>query len=306
VAAWFASDGRHLLALHADGHTLAVVDTATAKLLQAVVMRRRVSDIAFVDAIGFVQTGDAMVFRFSESTLVEGRALELTPATTQVVGVTEPALVELPRLSPMADGGGVLASGPTADRIARLMTDDHPALNGAPPPVAPTSLRTGRSVALASVSRGFSARAAGTYEASFLPRAPGDHLLVLADAEGRFAACHRIPVGDEDPHREADRTARLVLDRGRSVLSGGAMSRVVFVVESSQKPVTPRHAPLEIMDLTSHWRGAAQADRQDDGSFVAHIRFPRPGSYVIQARVSDVSAAFARPLPVTIPQEEVR
>lgn len=304
IRAWFASDDRHLLALHEDGRTLAVVDTATARLIQAFVLKRRLADLAFVGAVGFLQTDDATVFRFPVTSLGEGRALHLTSITAGPAD--EPVAAALPRLAVMADGSGVLASGMGSDRVARLMSDPHAALNGPQLSTALTAIRTGRIAALASIRRGFNQVAPGVYQTSFAPRAVGEHLLVLTHEEPRFSACHRIAVGYDDPRRDSERRARLVLDRQRSTLSGTEPSRVVFSVDSPLPPATPEETLLDVMEIASHWRGRARAERQADGSFIAHIRFPRPGSYIIQPRVSGVSAAFSRPLPVTIPKEDGR
>ncbi|MGL4323439.1 MAG: hypothetical protein ACRCTD_05305 [Beijerinckiaceae bacterium] len=300
MAAWLTPDKRYAIALHEDRRTVSVIDAAMGEMAQAFSLSMPLLHLHMIDRTGFLQLANGMVLKFDQASLARGQAVALVPVLRPApdMDMVADELIPPPALMPF--GEGILASGHGGDRIARVTMDTHAALNGAPAQSTPTILRTGRSKAMASVKRGFVEIGPGIYEASFMARAHGAHLLVLADAKGQFSACHAIAIDDGDAAMREGQKARLVLVAARSAITVGA-SRIVMAVEGDAARPIGAVTPFEIMDLSSHWRTRVQATRQSDDTLLAQIAFPKSGRYILQAYAPDAGHAFRTPVIVVVP-----
>ena len=284
-AAWLTPDKRYAIALHDDRRTVSVIDAAMGEMAQAFSLSMPLLHLHMIDRTGFLQLANGMVLKFDQASLARGQAVALVPVLRPApdMDMVADELIPPPALMPF--GEGILASGHGGDRIARVTMDTHAALNGAPAQSTPTILRTGRSKAMASVKRGFIEIGPGIYEASFMARAHGAHLLVLADAKGQFSACHAIAIDDGDAATREVQKARLVLVAARSAIAVGA-SRIVMTVDGDTTRRDGAVTSFEIMDLSSHWRTRAHATRQSDGTFWRMSHF------------QNLVAIFCKPMPL--------
>lgn len=305
VAAWIDPEGRRALVQLDRRETVAIVDLAFAALRQAIALDAPLADVSFVDDAGFLQLETGDVLRLSLASLADGRAIELQPAAQS--GLRKDAGPP-PKLAALAEQDGVLAASADGAHVAQIAVMAHPALNGAPPASAPTALRTSPARAIAAAPRGFLAVAPGVYEAPLLPRAAGDHVLVVADRLGRFSLCRVFGVGAPlDAQAQAARRARLTVVAERSRLAPREISDLVLRLEAplAMAQAAPSTALFEAMELESPWRARFVAERRADGDYVARLAFPRAGRFVLQPLAPKAGAAFARPLVVVVPAKPI-
>lgn len=292
-----APDGRHILALDADGRILAVVDAALGRLSQAIAFDARVVHLAFLPDYGVAQRAGGGAWRFPLSSLAPGRALamiEWIADFPRAPGADDP-----PPPFASADGAFLHLLAPAGAAIVRASGEAHSNLNAATP-VAPTPIRIGPILAAVAMDRGWREAGPGRYVAPLRPTRSGRHALVVADYEGRFFACHVFMVGAEGARRE--RMARLALEDARSTVSTHGVSTLVFGVAGGSDD-GPARGRVELMSLEGGWRGHAEAVRLDDGRYRFQARFPRSGVYVALPLFPGAAPAYATPLLVEAPRE---
>lgn len=278
-AAYISPDGAAVLVVLDDELTVAIVESAGARLAGAITLQSPLADIAMTESDGFLQLVNAGMLRFPLAALRRGEGLVLSPAAEPRQELRERRAPWLPALTVMAQGEGVLASGFQADSIARIEAQGHAAFNAPQPP--PTPIRAGAVKAISAVARGFAEAGPGRYTAPFVARASGPHVLVLADRLGKISACAAFHVGSRESVPARPRTLRLRVDSARSHLAAGEDTLLALATDTPLPEDAPERLQFEVMDMASPWRTQALA-KKVDGGYRLVLRFPHSGRFIAQ------------------------
>lgn len=281
-------DGTVVLAWSQDMAAVAVLDVATASLIQAVHLNRAPLDqplreVAFAQGAAFLALRDLDFVVVLD--LEQARRGEAAAARPVRIG---PKVATLPRdagpfLIQTARGhasGAVLALHPDLSTAFPVTRDS----GNATAPMNGFRIRGARPLGMAELSGGLSETGPGLYRAATVLDQGGPHQLIVTAGPGRFTACLDFDVQGPVQSRL---TLQLAAQDGGAQPQGRAIDlRVLDAAGTAQR--WPAGLPVILQSLRTGWRQQVLAEPMPGGGHRAIVAAPPQGI---------ISVALDRSLP---------
>lgn len=273
-------DGAQAIAFTRGQPLVAVIDIATARLVQAAELSgATVADATLTGNAGFLVSADGgFVAVFERASVKAGTALQLrhVPLRGQTGGWTVEDGAEL--LVTMAGAGEVLVVDPEYQTAWSI---PEKAAVAEMPPMDSTRIRGGMPYRVKSADRSFRQVRDGVFEtvAAFQP---GSMELVLATTGiGGLVSCIRFDV--EGP-REVLRTRiySVSLQPADGVFNPGVEEEVVVHLHDAEgTPLRANRMTFDVPSLNTSWRGRLVVTAGQDGALRGTISLPHPGVFAV-------------------------
>lgn len=276
--------GRYAIAAMPGASAAAVIDVATATVLQTVATVPQVGEIGFSETFAYLHSApgaQASLLLLAEARKGAAKPVSITtgnpapdvPAAAAAAAAGDPAMVQTMIRAP--DGMSMLIANRHDGHIYQYA-------EGMMAPVGSFSNYRRSANALVLLDHGFESLGVGRYRATMRHTRGGPHELVLSGVQPRFAECQALALPEvADRHREllaARPNARLV--QVESALDG----RTIAVEVSLEDPTSaaPMAAVTDLMllafDKRSGWQRRVLLVESSPGRYSASLPLPATGA----------------------------
>jgi len=272
-------DGLQAIAFGAGLRTVAVVDIASARVVQPFSLdNATVAEVDFTDRAAFIATR-------------EGRYVAVLDLKSSAIGKA-PVIRPVPLSGKGGESQGKRRLLASMSPLPQMLVADRDnqtawiipevAAVGSIPPAHSIRLRGGVPLQIRVIDRSLREVAPGRFETVTKLNHGGPHELVLTSGVGGLTACLPFEAKGAVPNTNRQLFDISLVGAGKSLQAARDETLVFEVRDERGHALTVDELRVLVPSLTTSWSTEVVARRGADGQLRAIIRFPQPGQYIIQ------------------------